>query len=93
MRYRNGRGQPLPAQCPAVGFFAGTAHPCVLAIPQPSTDRLLTEHAAEVGADIRRGCELTGLSQDEDGVTVELADSTQLRMPMPYLGQIVCLHA
>ena len=75
---------------PSRWFFAGTAHPYVLAIPQPSTDRL---HAAEVGADIRRGCKLTGLSQDEDGVTVELADSTQLRMPTPYLGQIVCLHA
>ncbi len=51
----------------------------VLGIPQTTTDRLLTEHATEVGAEIRRGCELVGLSQDEDGVTVELADGTQLR--------------
>jgi rifampicin monooxygenase len=28
---------------------------------------------------MRRGCELVGLSQDEDGVIVELADGTQLR--------------
>jgi len=79
----NGRQYPLR------GFFAGiekpsperldTAHGYVLAIPQTITDRLLAEHAAEVGTEIRRGCELVGLSQDEDGVSVELADGTQLR--------------
>ena len=56
-----------------------TAHPYGLAMPQPVTERLLTERAVEIGADIRRGCELVGLSQDEHGVTVELADGTQLR--------------
>ncbi|MDQ4092373.1 MAG: rifampin monooxygenase [Actinomycetota bacterium] len=71
------------------GFFAGlgkrwpdrldTAHPYVLGIPQTITDRLLNEHATEVGVEIRRSCELVGLSQDEDGVTVELADGTRLR--------------
>ncbi|SNS26651.1 2-polyprenyl-6-methoxyphenol hydroxylase [Streptosporangium subroseum] len=74
---------------PVGGFFAGipkpspdrldTAHPYVLGIPQTITERLLTEHAAELGAEIRRGCELVGLSQDEDGVTAELADGTRLR--------------
>jgi len=76
-------------QYPVGGFFAGiakptpdrldTAHPYTLGIPQPTSDRLLTEHATEVGVEIRRGCELVGLSQDEDGVSVELADGTQLR--------------
>lgn len=71
------------------GYFAGiikpwpdrldTAHSYILGIPQTITDRLLAEHAAEVGVEVRRGCELVGLSQDEDGVTVELADGTQLR--------------
>ncbi|BCK66139.1 FAD-dependent oxidoreductase [Streptomyces libani subsp. rufus] len=56
-----------------------TAHPYGLATPQPVTERLLNERALEVGAEIRRGCEVVGLSQDEDGVTVELADGTQLR--------------
>jgi 2-polyprenyl-6-methoxyphenol hydroxylase-like FAD-dependent oxidoreductase len=56
-----------------------TAHAYILGIPQPVTDRLLAEHATELGADIRRGSELVGLSQDSDGVTVELADGTQLR--------------
>ncbi|MER7482969.1 rifampin monooxygenase [Streptomyces sp. NPDC126510] len=74
---------------PLGGFFAGlakpapgrldTAHGYVLGIPQPITDRLLAEHAAELGAEIRRGCELVGLSQDDDGVTAELADGTRLR--------------
>ncbi|MFB7267716.1 rifampin monooxygenase [Streptomyces nojiriensis] len=77
------------------GFFAGlgttwpdrmdTAHSYVLGIPQTITDRLLAERAAELGAEIRRGCELVGLSQDGnedgdgDGVRVELADGTRLR--------------
>ena len=84
-----GRFLALGKQYPIGGFFAGirkpaparlnTAHPYVLGIPQTLTERLLTEHAAELGAEIRRGCELVGLSQDEDGVTVELADGTQLR--------------
>ncbi|GAA0842546.1 rifampin monooxygenase [Streptosporangium amethystogenes subsp. fukuiense] len=74
---------------PVGGFFAGidkpspdrldTTHPYVLGIPQTTTDRLLAEHATEVGAEIRRGCELVGLDQDEHGVTVELADGTRLR--------------
>ncbi len=56
-----------------------TAHPYVLGIRQPIIDRLLTEHATEVGVEIRRGSELVGLTQDDDGVTVELTDGTQLR--------------
>jgi 2-polyprenyl-6-methoxyphenol hydroxylase-like FAD-dependent oxidoreductase len=78
----------LGQEYPLGGFFAGiskpaperldTAHPYVLGIPQNITDRLLAEHAAEVGAEIRRGRELVGLSQDEDGVTAELADGTRL---------------
>jgi 2-polyprenyl-6-methoxyphenol hydroxylase-like FAD-dependent oxidoreductase len=71
------------------GHFAGidkpvperldTAHPYLLGIPQTITDRLLAEHAAEVGADLRLGSELVGLSQDDDGVTAALADGTELR--------------
>ncbi|MER5705436.1 rifampin monooxygenase [Micromonospora sp. NPDC002296] len=79
----------LGQQYPAGGFFAGipkpspgrldTAHPYVLGIPQTITDRLLAEHAIEVGVEIRRGGELVGLGQDDHGVTVELADGTRLR--------------
>ncbi|KPI15543.1 Pentachlorophenol monooxygenase [Actinobacteria bacterium OV450] len=71
------------------GFFAGlakswpermgTAHSYVLHIPQTTTERLLTEHAVEAGVEIRRGCEVVGLAQDDRGVSVELADGTRLR--------------
>jgi rifampicin monooxygenase len=77
-----GRQHPL-------GGFAGiekpapdrldTAHPYVLGIPQTTTDRLLAERAAELGAEVRRGSELVGLSQDEHEVSGELADGLQLR--------------
>lgn len=70
------------------GYFAGisiplpgrmdTAHSYILGIPQTATDRLLAERAAELGAEVRRGCELVGLSQDEDGVTAALVDGTQV---------------
>ncbi|MFE4799501.1 rifampin monooxygenase [Streptomyces sp. NPDC056708] len=77
----------------AGGFFGGimkpwpdrldTAHPYGLSTLQPVTERLLNEHALELGAEIRRGCEVVGLSQAEDGagagVNVELADGTHLR--------------
>ncbi|MCZ7415033.1 rifampin monooxygenase [Streptomyces sp. WMMC897] len=56
-----------------------TAHPYGLATPQPVTERLLNERARELGAEIRRGHEVVGLSQDEDGVTVELAGRAPLR--------------
>jgi len=56
-----------------------TAHSYTLGIPQPVIERLLAEHAVEQGAEVRRGRELVGLSQDEDGVSVELADGTRLR--------------
>ncbi|MFI1283660.1 rifampin monooxygenase [Streptomyces sp. NPDC020858] len=71
------------------GFFGGimkpwpdrldTAHPYGLTTPQPVTERLLDERALELGAEIRRGCDVVGLSRDEDGVTAELADGTRLR--------------
>jgi 2-polyprenyl-6-methoxyphenol hydroxylase-like FAD-dependent oxidoreductase len=71
------------------GYFAGidkpwpdrmdTAHSYILGIPQTVTDRLLAERATELGAEIRRGCELVGLNQDTDGVTAELADGVHLR--------------
>lgn len=71
------------------GFFAGlgtawpqgldTAHSYVLGIPQQITERLLTARATELGTEIRRGHELVGLSQDDEGVDVELADGTRLR--------------
>jgi FAD binding domain len=54
-----------------------TVHSYILGIPQPVTDRLLAERADELGAKIRRGCEVTGVEQDESGVS-ELADGTRV---------------
>ena len=73
---------------PLGGSFAGidmprpvgldTAHPYILGIPQPVTDRLLADRATELGAEIRRGREVVGLTQDDEGVTAALADGTLL---------------
>ncbi|MEV6008065.1 rifampin monooxygenase [Streptomyces sp. NPDC051976] len=73
----------LGTRYPISGFFAAipkpppqrldSAHAYVLGIHQPVTERLLTEHALAVGVEIRRGSEVTGLSQDADGVSVEVA--------------------
>ncbi|MFR9749752.1 rifampin monooxygenase [Nocardia sp. 004] len=83
------RFRAVSAEFRVGGFFAGivkpwpggldTAHPYGLATPQPVTERLLNEWALELGAEIRRGCELVGLYQDEHGVSVEQADGTRLR--------------
>ncbi|GAA1346048.1 rifampin monooxygenase [Saccharothrix algeriensis] len=74
---------------PAGGFFAAiaapaprnldSAHAYLLGIPQPVIVRLLEEHAVDLGARVRHGCAVVGLEQDEEGVTVELADGERLR--------------
>ncbi|MEU6741460.1 rifampin monooxygenase [Streptosporangium sandarakinum] len=74
---------------PAGGFFAAipkpapkgldSAHAYLLGIPQPVIEHLLEEHAIELGAQVRRGRVVTGFEQDDEGVTVELADGERLR--------------
>ncbi|MFC8433962.1 rifampin monooxygenase [Streptomyces sp. NPDC057253] len=74
---------------PARGFFAAidkpvpqgldSAHAYLLGIPQPVVVRLLEEHAAGLGALVRHGCAVAGLEQDDEGVTVELADGERVR--------------
>lgn len=76
-------------QRPVGGVFAGIAKPApagldsahnyMLGIPQPVIDHLLEEHAIELGAQVRRGCAVAGFEQDDEGVTVELADGERLR--------------
>jgi len=76
-------------QRPAGGFFAAipkpapegldSAHAYLLGIPQPAIDHLLEEHAIELGAQVRRGCAVADFEQDDEGVTVRLADGEQLR--------------
>jgi 2-polyprenyl-6-methoxyphenol hydroxylase-like FAD-dependent oxidoreductase len=76
-------------QRPAGAYFAAidkpapegldSAYAYLLGIPQPVVVRLLEEHAIELGAQVRRGSAMAGFEQDDDGVTVELADGEQLR--------------
>src|SRR5205085_8368467 len=44
----------------------------VLPLPQPELERVLDDFARELGAEIRRGHEVVGLSQDESAVTAEV---------------------
>jgi 2-polyprenyl-6-methoxyphenol hydroxylase-like FAD-dependent oxidoreductase len=74
---------------PTGGFFAAinkpaaegldSAHAYLLGIPQPVIVALLEQHAVDLGAQVRRGRALAGFDQDDQGVTVELADGEQLR--------------
>lgn len=50
-----------------------SVHPYALLIPQSRTEAALESRAAELGACIRRGHQLTGLAQDTDGVTAQVA--------------------
>ncbi|MFF0306608.1 FAD-dependent monooxygenase [Streptosporangium sp. NPDC004379] len=43
-----------------------------LPLPQQSLERLLDERAGELGVDVRRGHEVTGVSQDDTAVTVDV---------------------
>ncbi|WP_018565726.1 rifampin monooxygenase [Streptomyces sp. PsTaAH-124] len=74
---------------PAGGFFAAidkpapkdldSTHAYLLGIPQPVVVDLLEQHAIGLGAQVRRGCAVAGVTQDDEGVTVELADGERLR--------------
>ncbi len=50
--------------------------PYVLITPQYETERVLEERARALGAEILTGMEVTGLSQDADGVDVEVRTVT-----------------
>ncbi|MFI6603975.1 FAD-dependent oxidoreductase [Nonomuraea sp. NPDC050536] len=56
-----------------------TPHPYGLLIPQPEVERLLEKRAVELGAEVRRGCTVTGLEQDEHGVTVTVDAAEEIR--------------
>ncbi|HZZ51901.1 MAG TPA: FAD-dependent monooxygenase [Pseudonocardia sp.] len=50
--------------------------PFVLIAPQYRTEEVLLRRAEKAGARIERGCELTGLRQDETGVEVAIRDDS-----------------
>ncbi|MFF1816102.1 FAD-dependent monooxygenase [Kribbella sp. NPDC058245] len=45
----------------------------ILPSPQPKIEAVMEERALELGAELRRGHELAGFTQDADGVTVEVS--------------------
>jgi 2-polyprenyl-6-methoxyphenol hydroxylase-like FAD-dependent oxidoreductase len=58
----------------------------LLLLPQPRLERLLAELADELGADIRRGHEVVGLSQDDTTVTADVRGAGgQPRLTAHYL--------
>ncbi|MEV6304282.1 rifampin monooxygenase [Actinoplanes sp. NPDC051861] len=78
----NGTKHPMGAwfaSLPGAVPRLDTTHGYILAIPQTVTDRLLAAHAVAAGASLRRGVAVTGLSQDDDGVTAVLEDGTTVR--------------
>jgi 2-polyprenyl-6-methoxyphenol hydroxylase-like FAD-dependent oxidoreductase len=50
-----------------------------LGLWQNQIERVLADWADELGAPIRRGCEVVGFTQDDDGVRIELSDGPPLR--------------
>ncbi len=56
-----------------------TRHPYGLALPQRRIERLLADWVEELGVEILRGRDVTGLVQHEDGVDVEIAGGRPLR--------------
>nr|AAV52248.1 JadH [Streptomyces venezuelae] len=74
---RFGQGETLETS--PMGHFGGVqfdytvlegAHFGARGIPQYTTESVLEEWATELGADIRRGWEFTGLDQDDDAVEI-----------------------
>ena len=53
--------------------------PMVLIVPQSGTEKVLESRAGELGVRIVRGAEVVGLTQDDDGVTVEVAGGDPVR--------------
>lgn len=72
---------------PVGGVFAAIPKPAppglesavLLGIPQPVANGLFEDHAVELGAQVRRGAAVTGLEQDDEGVTVVTSTGERLR--------------
>jgi 2-polyprenyl-6-methoxyphenol hydroxylase-like FAD-dependent oxidoreductase len=50
----------------------GTSPLHILAVPQPRLEHLLGDRVRELGVEVRRGHEMRALSQDEEGVTLDV---------------------
>jgi 2-polyprenyl-6-methoxyphenol hydroxylase-like FAD-dependent oxidoreductase len=56
-----------------------TRYPMVLIVAQSRTEKMLEQHARDLGAEVVRGAEVADLEQDADGVRLDLKDGTSLR--------------
>ena len=56
-----------------------TRHPYGLALRQNHIERLLADWVGELAVPIYRGCEVTGIAQDDTGVDINLAEGQSLR--------------
>jgi 2-polyprenyl-6-methoxyphenol hydroxylase-like FAD-dependent oxidoreductase len=91
-RFESASGQPRPApRFPFGGLHVDLTQLAdspmqALLLPQPRMESLLEDIADERGADIRRGHEATGLSQDDEKVTVDVrAPAGPYRLTAQYL--------
>src|ERR1039457_6956388 len=91
-RFEAASTDPIPAlRLPFGGLHVDFTHLAdppmrLLLLPQPRLERLLAELAGELGAEIRRGQEVVGLSQDDATVTADVRGSDgQYRVTARYL--------
>jgi 2-polyprenyl-6-methoxyphenol hydroxylase-like FAD-dependent oxidoreductase len=78
------RGVPVYEVAPPSGLELDlrelpTRFGMVLIVPQSGTETVLQARADELGVEIVRGAEVVGLTQDDDGVTVECASGDTMR--------------
>ena len=78
------RGVPIYEVAPAPGAVLDltkleSRYPMLLIAPQSATERVLEARAKQLGVQFSWGVEVVGLTQDADGVTVDLGDGTALR--------------
>ncbi|MHC1561408.1 FAD-dependent monooxygenase [Actinomycetospora sp. C-140] len=73
------RGIPVREIAPAPGATVDlreldSRYPMILIAPQSATERVLERRCAELGVEIVRGVEVTGLRQTDERVVLDLAD-------------------
>src|SRR5215469_7980855 len=75
--WHNGEGMPL-LRLGRTGAGA-SAWPQSLMLHQPTLESCLDRRAGSIGVDVRRGMEVTGLTQDQDSVTLTAAGGLSVR--------------
>jgi 2-polyprenyl-6-methoxyphenol hydroxylase-like FAD-dependent oxidoreductase len=86
-RFTGSAGPPRPAPGFQFGALALEDQPIYIApVPQRRIEEILELRAIELGAEVRRGHEVVSVSQDADGVTIDVSGPSGLgRMTTEYL--------